>query len=118
MDSFSAKRCTQLRQTETKLGRMAGESLHLPHNGVILTHSSKGPDLSSRGQSNGKWGYLQRSNVIRLYFCFYFQLSFSLSINFLFPPAAAVDNMVIYSEVQGIQHTAVNLYISKTGDTG
>jgi len=33
---------------------MAGESLNLPHNGVILSHSSKGPELSLQGQSNGK----------------------------------------------------------------
>jgi len=33
------------------------------HNGVILTHSSKGPELSLRGQCNGKWAYLWRSNV-------------------------------------------------------
>ena len=59
MDSFSIKYFMQLRQTNKLcalnfLGRMAGESLHLPCNGVILTHSSKGPELSLRGQSNGK----------------------------------------------------------------
>lgn len=75
MDSFSIKYFMQLRQTNKLcalnfLGRMAGESLHLPCNGVILTHSSKGPELSLRGQSNGKWAYLWRSNVIRLNFCF------------------------------------------------
>jgi len=97
---------------------MAGESLNLPHNGVILTHSSKGPDLSLRGQSNGKWAYLPRSNVIRLNFCFYFQLSFNLSMTFPFPPAVAVDSMAAYSEMQRIQHTAVNLYVQRTGDIG
>jgi len=42
---------------------MAGERTNLPHNGVILTHSSKGPELSLWGQSNGKWAYLWRSNI-------------------------------------------------------
>ena len=55
---------------------MAGESLNLPHNGVILTHSSKGPDLSLWGQSNGKRAYLRRSNVIRLNFSFFFPTEF------------------------------------------
>lgn len=59
-----------------------------------------------------------RSNVIRLNFCFCFQLSFNLSVTFPFLLAVAVDNMAAYSEMQGIQHTAVILYVWKTGDIG
>jgi hypothetical protein len=97
---------------------MAGERLNLPHNGVILTHSSNGPELSLWGQSNGKWAYLWRSNVIRLNLCFYFQLSFNLAMTFPFLAAVAVYNMTAYLEMQRIQHTAVILYVWRTGDTG